>query len=77
MTPGDWWGLAACQAAQPDLFIPFSAEGLAENDVARVRAVCPQYWVRAKCLDYALVTRQVPGIWGGRTSAAIRLKRAR
>ena len=67
MTPGAWWGLAVCQAAEPDLFFPIPAEGLAENDAARARAVCEQYRVRAKCLDYALATRQVPGIWGGLT----------
>jgi Transcription factor WhiB len=62
--PGDWWVLAACQAAEPDLFFPISAEGRAENDVARTRAVCQRCRVRAKCLDYALATRQVHGIRG-------------
>lgn len=65
--PGDWWVLAACQAAEPDLFFPTSAEGRAENDVARTRAVCQRCRVRAKCLDYALATRQVHGIRGGLT----------
>ena len=67
MAPGDWWVLAACQTAEPDLFFPISAVGLAENDVARARAVCQQCRVRAKCLDYALATRQADGIWGGLT----------
>jgi WhiB family transcriptional regulator, redox-sensing transcriptional regulator len=65
--PGDWWELAACQAADPDLFFPISGQGRAKNDMARARAVCQQCQVRTKCLDYALATRQVDGIWGGLT----------
>jgi WhiB family redox-sensing transcriptional regulator len=67
ITPGDWWGLAACQTAEPDLFFPISATGRAKIDVARAQAVCQHCQVRAKCLDYALATRQVDGIWGGLT----------
>ncbi len=65
--PGDWWGLAACQTAEPDLFFPVSAKGHAEYDVARARAVCHRCRVRSECLDYAVSTRQVHGIWGGLT----------
>lgn len=67
MIPGDWWELAACQTAEPDWFFPISGKGLAEADIARARAVCQQCQVRAKCLDYAVATRQVHGIWGGLT----------
>ena len=65
--PGDWWGLAACQEAEPDLFFPISAKGRAEIDVARARAVCQRCPVQIRCLDYSLATRQVHGIWGSLT----------
>jgi WhiB family redox-sensing transcriptional regulator len=65
--PGDWWRLAACQKAEPDLSFPISATGRAKADVARARAVCQHCRVRPKCLDYALTTRQADGIWGGLT----------
>jgi WhiB family redox-sensing transcriptional regulator len=63
----DWWELAACQAVDPDLFFPISDKGRAEADVARARAVCQRCQIRAKCLDYAVTTRQADGIWGGLT----------
>lgn len=63
----DWWELAACQEADPDLFFPISDKGRAEDDVARARAVCQRCQIRAKCLDYAVTTRQAHGIWGGLT----------
>ncbi len=66
-TSGDWWELAACQTAEPDLFFPISTEGLAEIDVARARAVCQRCRIRAQCLEYAIATRQMHGIWGGLT----------
>jgi WhiB family transcriptional regulator, redox-sensing transcriptional regulator len=67
IAPGDWWEFAACQTTDPDLFFPISATGRAKIDVARARAVCQHCQVRARCLDYALATRQVHGIWGGLT----------
>jgi hypothetical protein len=64
---GDWWELATCQAAAPDLFLPISAGGGAENEVPRVQVVTQRYQIRAKCRIDTLATRQMPGIWGGLT----------
>jgi WhiB family transcriptional regulator, redox-sensing transcriptional regulator len=67
MSPGDWWRQAACQDADPDLFFPISASGAAAADIVLAKHVCRTCRVRLDCLDYALATRQVHGIWGGTT----------
>ncbi len=64
-----WWEQAACQAADPELFFPVSETGLAKAQVARAKAVCGRCRVRQQCLDYAVATRQVHGIWGGISAA--------
>jgi WhiB family transcriptional regulator, redox-sensing transcriptional regulator len=66
-TYGDWWDLAACQQADPELFFPVSAVGSARADIDRAKAVCATCRIRQQCLDYALDTRQAHGVWGGRT----------
>jgi len=60
-----WWDRAACQSVDPELFFPVSDLGPASLQVARAKAVCARCGVRQQCLDYALATRQVHGIWGG------------
>jgi WhiB family transcriptional regulator, redox-sensing transcriptional regulator len=65
--PGDWWRLAACKSAPPELFFPISASGAGERDAAQARQICSSCRVRSECLAYALETRQVHGIWGGTT----------
>jgi WhiB family redox-sensing transcriptional regulator len=67
MAGDQWWNLAACQTAEPDLFFPISSQGRSETDVARARAVCRSCPVRPPCLSYALASRQQHGIWGGLT----------
>jgi WhiB family transcriptional regulator, redox-sensing transcriptional regulator len=68
MTPDDWQELAACQAAEPELFFPISTTGPAEREVAQARALCHRCAVRTQCLEYALETKQAYGIWGGLTA---------
>jgi WhiB family transcriptional regulator, redox-sensing transcriptional regulator len=60
-----WWELAACNRADPELFFPVSETGPARRQVAAAKAVCATCGVRQLCLDYALATRQVHGVWGG------------
>jgi WhiB family transcriptional regulator, redox-sensing transcriptional regulator len=64
---GGWWELAACQSADPELFFPVAtlAGGLAR--IRRAKAICARCAVRGQCLDYALVSGQRHGIWGGAT----------
>lgn len=65
--PGDWWQLADCQSADPDLFFPISSVGMALSDLERAKAVCRSCQVRLNCLEYALQTRQMHGVWGGKS----------
>lgn len=55
-----WQAAAACSGADIDLFFvdPLGDTGPAKQ----ICAGCP---VRAECLDFALVTRQDFGVWGG------------
>jgi WhiB family redox-sensing transcriptional regulator len=62
---GSWWVLAACQTADPELFIRVSGSGPAVADLAGAKAVCASCGVRAACLTYAVQTRQAYGVWGG------------
>jgi WhiB family redox-sensing transcriptional regulator len=59
--------LAACRAAEPDLFFPVAAAGPAVAQVVAAKAVCRACPVRAECLSYAEQTGQGHGIWGGTT----------
>jgi WhiB family transcriptional regulator, redox-sensing transcriptional regulator len=62
---GSWWDLAACQRVDPELFFPVSQVGPAQLQEARAKAVCAGCAVRENCLDYAMETHQVHGVWGG------------
>lgn len=61
-----WRAAAACRGVDPDLFHPVrnASEPLRPVELAakRVCAGCP---VRSDCLDFALVTGQEVGVWGG------------
>jgi len=64
---GEWWQLAGCRSADPDLFFPISSTGRSLEETAEARAICARCPVRSQCLAFALRTRQVHGIWGGLT----------
>lgn len=59
-TDQSWRTRAECRDLDPELF--FIERHESAEEAKRVCARCP---VRAECLDYALVTRQRFGIWGG------------
>ena len=61
----DWWRSAACQEADPELFFPVAPVGPGAGEIARAKALCADCHVRRQCLQYALATRQVHGVWGG------------
>jgi WhiB family redox-sensing transcriptional regulator len=63
----DWWRSAACLEADPELFFPVTAHGPGAGEIARAKAVCAACRVRCQCLQYALATHQVHGVWGGTT----------
>lgn len=61
MTP-DWMTHADCADTDPALFFP----EVGENDAAHeAKAICAQCPVRIACLEHALATGEVHGIWGG------------
>jgi WhiB family transcriptional regulator, redox-sensing transcriptional regulator len=64
-----WWDLAACRLEDAELFFPVTETGPARLQVARAKAVCAGCRARQQCLDYALRTRQVHGVWGGMSEA--------
>ena len=73
----EWWSLAACQHADPDLFFPISAAGPGQAQLAGAKAVCARCPVRHDCLRYALTADPVQGVWGGLTEEERRLLRQR
>lgn len=63
----DWSSSAACGSAEPDLFFPVSASASNLTQVTEAKALCGICLIRRECLDFAVRTRQMHGIWGGMT----------
>lgn len=61
----DWRARGACITADPDLFFPVSAVGLSQRQEERAKAVCAGCQVRPECLQFALGSGEVHGVWGG------------
>jgi WhiB family transcriptional regulator, redox-sensing transcriptional regulator len=61
----DWRENSACRDTDPDLFFPVGTTGPAIEQIETAKTVCRACDVRSKCLEYALVTNQDSGIWGG------------
>lgn len=61
----DWRDLSACRDTSPDLFFPVGTTGPAIEQIAQAKAVCAQCEVQGPCLEFALVTNQDSGVWGG------------
>ena len=57
---GHWRLDAACRHLDTATFFPESVDGVAA--AMEICAGCP---VRGACLEFALVTRQDDGVWGG------------
>lgn len=74
---GGWWELAACQSADPELFFPVVTVGAGATRISRAKAICASCAIRLQCLEYALVSAQPHGIWGGRTEEERRVIAAR
>jgi len=60
-----WRADAACQDTDPDLFFPVGTTGPALEQIATAQAVCRSCAVQHECLEFALMTNQDSGIWGG------------
>jgi WhiB family transcriptional regulator, redox-sensing transcriptional regulator len=61
----DWREQSACRDTDPDLFFPVGTTGPAIEQIETAKAVCRVCDVQKSCLEYALVTNQDSGIWGG------------
>lgn len=69
-----WQDLAKCRGADPDLFFP---ERGASTRTAK--GICRECSVQAECLEFAIVSSEKFGIWGGmseRERRKIRRERA-
>ncbi|MFC4062215.1 WhiB family transcriptional regulator [Planomonospora corallina] len=60
-----WSRLAACLSEDPELFFPISPHGPGQMQHELAKAVCRRCPVRTQCLEYALSTHQMHGVWGG------------
>ena len=67
-----WKTEAACKDLDVDIFFTAS-----EADAGPAKSVCATCPVRQACLDYAIVTRQEDGVWGGMTESERRRERRR
>ena len=61
----NWRDNAACRHADPDLFFPVGTTGDAIDDTEAAISLCRRCPVREQCLEFAMVTNQRDGIWGG------------
>jgi WhiB family redox-sensing transcriptional regulator len=62
-----WHAQAACSTADTAIFYPPS-RGVGHNiDWTAAKAICGNCPVQAECLQYALRTKQVDGMWAGLT----------
>jgi WhiB family redox-sensing transcriptional regulator len=60
-----WRLRASCRSVDPDLFFPVGTTGLAIDHIEAAKLVCGDCPVSSPCLEYALVTNQDSGVWGG------------
>ena len=58
--PNEWRLDAACRDLDTAIFFPETDEA-----VDAAKAVCATCPVRQACLEFALITRQDDGVWGG------------
>jgi len=72
-----WRRRAACKDLDTDLFFPVGETGAAVEQTEAAKAVCAACPVQPECLEYALVTNEQAGIWGGATEAERRTIRRR
>lgn len=80
-SPGRWSEQAACRGLDPKLADRLFFPGHANfTEMRRAKAICADCPVRSDCLEFAVVTNQEHGIWGGtseRERRSIRRRRRR
>ena len=74
----EWVHRAKCRDVDPELFFPVGTTGPAAAQIEAAKAVCVSCSVRDECLEWALVTGQDAGVWGGTSEEERRsIRRAR
>lgn len=63
----EWRDLAACAPHDSSLFFPAGESGPAAEQIRMAKAICATCDVKTECLEYAVGTNQIAGIWGGLT----------
>jgi WhiB family transcriptional regulator, redox-sensing transcriptional regulator len=63
----NWRTEASCRDLDTDLFFPAGETGLAAIQIQQAKAICRTCPVSAACLEFAMVTHQEYGIYGGTT----------
>lgn len=63
----DWRHSAACRDVDPEIFFPVGATGPALAQIEAAKAICGTCAVNGDCLEWAIMTGQDAGIWGGTT----------
>jgi WhiB family redox-sensing transcriptional regulator len=58
-----WRELARCRGVNPEIFHP-----TLDDEAGEAKAICELCSVRQPCLEFALVTREKDGVWGGLTA---------
>ena len=61
----EWRQYSACRDTNPDLFFPVGTTGPAIEQIDTAKAVCDTCASKAPCLEFAMITNQDSGIWGG------------
>ena len=72
-----WRGHAACRDTETAFFFPNGETGEALVQAEAAKAVCADCPVRLECLEFAMVTNQPYGIFGGLTESERKLLRRR
>ncbi len=60
-----WRVDASCRDTSPELFFPVGTTGQAVVQIEQAKQVCEQCPAQDPCLEYALLTNQDSGVWGG------------
>ena len=63
--PINWRDVAACRDTDPDLFFPVGTTGPAVDQISAAKHVCDTCPAKEPCLEFALVSNQDSGVWGG------------
>jgi len=74
----EWRNSAACREIAPEVFFPVGTTGNALVAISAAKAVCDACDAKSECLEFALLTNQDSGVWGGKSEEERRaLRRVR